>query len=210
MYLGQTGRGQTLDSTPGNAATDPKITAKVTLKPEMAVPPHRDKNYPVPQFPCLGGLLSFHILALAASQHRKLSPGAPQGQGTRGPLQMPTSQSSSSDLRAGICWVQEQHVLSRAGQGMVAGCPSITVLTAGTGSPMAGLVGGEQVRGCSRGLHATKDSEGHGPGWEEQPGDRVSSLQCLPSLRPAVPGGTRWPKADPGLCGDISSHPRAP
>lgn len=67
MYLGQTGRGQTLDSTPGNAATDSKITAKVTLKPEMAVPPQRDKNYPVPQFPCLGGLLSFHILALAAS-----------------------------------------------------------------------------------------------------------------------------------------------
>lgn len=30
---------------------------------------------------------------------------------------MPTSRSSSSDPEAGICWVQEQHVLSRAGQG---------------------------------------------------------------------------------------------
>lgn len=93
---------------------------------------------------------------------------------------------------------------------MMAGCPSITILTAGTGSPLAGLVGGEQVRGCSRGLHATKDSEGHGPGWEELPGDRVSSLQSLPSLRPAVPGGTQQPKADLGLCGDISWLPRAP
>lgn len=76
-------------------------------------------------------------------------------------MPVPASQSSSSDLEAGIWWVQEHHVPSRAGQGVMAGCPSITVLAAG--SPTDGLVGGEQVRGCSRGLRATKDSEGHGP-----------------------------------------------
>lgn len=38
-----------------------------------------------------------------------------------------------------------------------------TVLTAGTGSPTDGLMGGEQICGCSHGLRAAKDSEGHGP-----------------------------------------------
>lgn len=71
-------------------------------------------------------------------------------------MPMPASQSSSSDLETGSWRVQEHHAPSRAGQGTMAGSPSITVLAAGTGSPMAGLVGGEQVRGCSRGLHATR------------------------------------------------------
>lgn len=78
-------------------------------------------------------------------------------------MPMPASQPSGSDLEAGIWQMQEHHALSRARQGKLAGCPSGTVLAADTGSPMDGLVGGEQVRGRSRGLHATKDSEGHGP-----------------------------------------------
>lgn len=96
-----------------------------------------------------------------------MSPGAGQGiargQGTRVPLQMPmpASQPTGNDLEAGIRWVQEHHTPSRTRQGMLAGCPIGTVLAAGTGTPMDGLVVRERVRGWSCGLQATKDSEGH-------------------------------------------------
>lgn len=44
--------------------------------------------------------------------------------------------------------------------------------------------------------------------WEELHEDRLSSLQCLPSLRSIVPGGMQRPRAAQGLCGDNARLPK--
>lgn len=170
-----------------------KMTAEINLKSlglKWLCPHTETRTAPCLSFPGWEGS-SLAFTAIVPSQQGKLRlqaqvlakalpgdkrPGVP----SRCP-RLPASQPSGSNLKGGIWRVQEYRTPSRAGQGMLAGCPTGAVLAAGTGSPVDGLTGGERVHGCSHGLHTTKDSEGHmGLRWEGLPEDRVSSVKCLP------------------------------
>jgi len=138
---------------------DPKMTAKVTFK-SLGLKwlcPHTETTTAL----CLSSPIceASHLTftAIIPRQQRKLRLQA-QVLGKASPrardrgFPPDASQPAGSDLDAGICRAQEHHVPSRARLGMLAGCPTGAVLAAGTGSPVAGLAGGEWVRGRSRGV----------------------------------------------------------
>lgn len=131
LCLGQTGRGQTPDTTLGNAEPDPQIpkSGKSDFKIpglEWLCPQYRDQGCQVPQFPWSGGS-SLTCTAIVSSQQGKLrlraqllTKASPGDKGPGVPSSCPHLSLAVSDPEGGMWWVLEHHPWSRAGRGVLA------------------------------------------------------------------------------------------